>query len=96
MEATKALAERVNVRCGAVELSAWAWAARLREAAEECGWVEAASLADVVEAALVLDGADGLVDLAMAGSVCGGLGRHDVAALARLVDERLAGHALAA
>ena len=52
MEATKALAERVNAHCEAVESSAWAWAARLRMAAEECGAVEAVALADAVERTL--------------------------------------------
>lgn len=96
MEATKALAERVNAHCEAVESSAWAWAARLRMAAEECGAVEAVALADAVERTLATYGADGLVDLAVAGPMLGGLGRNDVGALVRLVDERLAGHALAA
>jgi hypothetical protein len=96
MDAVKSLAERVDAHSASVEGVGWAWAARLRKAAEECGASEAAALADVVERTLVIHGADGLVDLAVAGPMLGGLGQNDVATLVRLVDERLAGHALAA
>lgn len=96
MDAAKAMAERVNAHCAAVESVAWRWASRLRKAAEECGSVEAVALADTVERTLAADGADGLVDLAMSGPMLGGIGRNDVAALVRMVDDRLAGHALAA
>ncbi|MDI9890569.1 hypothetical protein [Microbacterium sp. IEGM 1404] len=96
MDAARALAERVNAHDAAVESVGWAWASRLRKAAEECESVEAVTLADAVEAVLMAEGADGLVDLTLVGPALGGLGRNDVAPLLRMVDEQLAGHAVAA
>ncbi|WP_036320137.1 hypothetical protein [Microbacterium sp. B24] len=96
MSAINALAERVRADHFTVEAVAWEWAAKLRMAAERCASIEAAVLADTVERTIAAEGADGLVDIAIAGPMCGGIGCNDVRALVRLVDERLAGHALAA
>lgn len=96
IEEARALAERVNRNQRVVASAGWVWAAGLRKAAEQCESAETLELADSVERALVAEGADGLVDLVLVGPTLGGLGRNDVRALVRMVDERLAGHALAA
>jgi hypothetical protein len=89
MDATGTLALRVNADHFAVEAMAWAWVTGLPSAAETCGSAEVVRLADAVEQGLIADRADGLLDLALAGSSVGGLGRKEVAALVRMVDARL-------
>ncbi|WP_396668126.1 hypothetical protein [Microbacterium sp. R86528] len=83
MDATQVLTERVSADHAAVERVAWRWATRLRTAGEKCGSAEALALADTFESALAADGADGVLDLALAGPALGGLGCNDLAALVR-------------
>lgn len=96
MDATTKLAEHAEAWSAATETAGWAFAHGLRSAGEATGSAEALALADVVDAALATDGAWGLVDLAIAGSMCGGIGHNDVEALVRAVDERIARETLAA
>jgi hypothetical protein len=96
MDVTRMLAERVNAYHAVVERVGLEWATRLRVAADECGSREARVLAEAVCDAIAADGADGLFDMVLAGSSVGGVGHNDAVALVRMVDQRLATHALAA
>ena len=90
-EGITGIVERIN-QLGArhVETSGRAFLHGMRRAADAAGSEEAADVADAIELSLVMEGADGLLDLALCGPALTGLGDNDIARLLAVIDERAA------
>lgn len=96
MESINDLAALICRDEDAVRRAGMRWACALHASGSRCGSEEATGLADAALRALVMDGAEGLLELAEAGPALGGLRSTDVAAIVLEVHRMEAAQALQA